>query len=572
MSIDYIAVTIPFQPVASISETLEWRTDVITSRNGNEQRVQLRDHPRRFLEYTYWFSDPYHQSMFDSIIYRWRGKLYGVPIWSQVRTFDGPLSSGSGSITCDTTNSEIVNGGIVIIWQDNDTYEIRNVDTKTDSSITLRDATTVAFTASTLHIAPVTSCTISRMAEQSIYTHNAGSTEIRFETTALPEDPTGTAPTQYNSMDLFTDFYLTGQGSKATLQHQVERVDNKSGAFELYRNKLIPDVTYLFDGLYSGRSDIWQFRYWLYRRKGRLVPFYAPTWRKDISLYSSIGAADTTIQIKPIGWEKSYEDDHRKYLLFRWQNKTNIVREITGVATSANYETLTIDSSLGLAGGADDFRSISVLRMCRLGADRIIMTYPKADIMKTSFPIIEVIDQDAFDDPNAPGWDGDGAVAYLWYKIEGLGIQVPDLSSYYIIKVPIIQMRTDPAEWRWYEPHDMSGGTVHVSREVGSYEGEKAADDDQWTFWSTGGTVAQNTEWWAYEFASATVIREIRINGSGGIAGVVPYMFTNFTVKASNDSTTGLDGTWTTLKTGLQPNGWVDKQIESNYFIIQGDV
>jgi hypothetical protein len=93
---------------STVTETLEWLTDVMTSPSGSEQRRTLRYLPRRFYEFTTMLVDA-ERRFFDNLLIRSGSARWYMPLWqdTNVITADRPL--GSAFIPTDySTSSKII--------------------------------------------------------------------------------------------------------------------------------------------------------------------------------------------------------------------------------------------------------------------------------------------------------------------------------------------------------------------------------------------------------------------------------------------------------------------------------
>ena len=134
----------PFMPQHGVDEVLEWKTDILRTYEG-EQRVMLRNAPRQFLSYTFLMNE-HTLAKARALAYGWGGGQFGIPVWTEV-IFVGAVSSSATSITVDTTTSEYVVGGQVLIWQDDSNYAEATVASNTSTQLNLSGAVGKTFTA-----------------------------------------------------------------------------------------------------------------------------------------------------------------------------------------------------------------------------------------------------------------------------------------------------------------------------------------------------------------------------------------------------------------------------------------
>ena len=74
-------VSIPIDWQDGVTEKIEYLTNIITSYDETEQRIQIRTNPRKSLVYTYTLSGPDEIGILDSLIWNWQGTVYMIPDW-----------------------------------------------------------------------------------------------------------------------------------------------------------------------------------------------------------------------------------------------------------------------------------------------------------------------------------------------------------------------------------------------------------------------------------------------------------------------------------------------------------
>ena len=66
---------------ANITEKYEYKTDIITSYDGHEQRIKTRQEPRRFLSYDYDAMSCYEAQWLRGLGRMRQTDTYYVPMW-----------------------------------------------------------------------------------------------------------------------------------------------------------------------------------------------------------------------------------------------------------------------------------------------------------------------------------------------------------------------------------------------------------------------------------------------------------------------------------------------------------
>lgn len=109
-----------------ITETLEWKTDVLQSPTGAEQRIARRLTPRRYFELTTVCAGA-ERGAFENWLARAGSMEWAMPLWPDVAQLTTNYAAGKKTIGIPTGGREFVNGAEVLLqsrpgWLS--TYEI----------------------------------------------------------------------------------------------------------------------------------------------------------------------------------------------------------------------------------------------------------------------------------------------------------------------------------------------------------------------------------------------------------------------------------------------------------------
>ena len=147
-------------------------------------------------------------------------------------------------------------------------------------------------------------------------------------------------------------------------------VESPVGAreFDDHAGVALPERSFLWTC--PDREACEELRGFLDARKGRLVPFWAPTCCRDLALAAD-AAAGVTITVRRAGYYDYLFSlgPARRYVAIFAAGGEPLLRKVTNATpASSTIETLTLDASTGipLAVGTT---AISFLVLCRLAAD-----------------------------------------------------------------------------------------------------------------------------------------------------------------------------------------------------------
>jgi hypothetical protein len=112
------------------------------------------------------------------------------------------------------------------------------------------------------------------------------------------------------------------------------------------------------------------------------------------------------------------------------------------------------------------------------------------------------------------------------------------------------------------------GGTAYSSSDFDQYYSAQNAFDNKYLdskdAWATEASSTIIDAWIAYKLTSSLTVNKLRLHPRPTFEHL---LFNNFTIQASNNSTNGSDGTWTTLASGLETtslNQWYEFTFTNN--------
>lgn len=372
----------PFE--APATEILEWKTQVLTSNNGTEQRIRLRKAPRQTFSVRYPLQ---HNDLrkAQNKAYGWATRRWAVPLWSEAQKLSGNISSGVTTFNVDTTKSDYRNIGLIYLYESNDKNLTVDTSSITTTAVNLKKPLSSAFTAP--WVMPVRIAT-ARGSLRRISNGFDGAIEVDYDIIDNIDLGAGTAPTQYLGYDIYTDEVLVGEELTDTYIARVDRVDYDSGVFSTYAPWTYVRPKRDFFYLVQGMSDIWTFRKWLHRRAGRMRPFWIPSFEDDLQLTSTEPTVSDVIKVKSDYYRDFGKD--RKHLAIMFKTKTWSFVEVSSTSDIGGGITqLSITPSLS-AVDPKTIEKICFLGLKRLDSDRVELRWDTNRTLTCTLPILEI--------------------------------------------------------------------------------------------------------------------------------------------------------------------------------------
>lgn len=376
-----------------IREAYEYKTTIIPSRDRHEQRASLRTNPRRTIEYvitahnTPTDTGKIRRLLHSTIFGAGKGP-YDLPIWSDAVVLSG-ITSGTTTLTFDTTAKDLVEDGKGILWKSETEYEYVDVsDVELAPPSQPRDIT-ISAAANTYSgnviFAPVRTAYLSADFDIQSITSNREHVTLPFELKtfgdeALTPNPiTNRSNSKYQQasfaplylgVELF-DLFSLRQAWKEEEGYQATRYEDRhdygNGAWSaedlvtgfaqnLGLNVTVTDKT-VFQNLLG----------WFTYHQGRRIPLWVPTWQDDLKV---TGISGNDITIEQMGYTDNYNlHEARRDVCFIEPDGTMTPRRITACVDGGATETLTLDG----APVADAMCSFLV--HSRLDHDRLELQY-----------------------------------------------------------------------------------------------------------------------------------------------------------------------------------------------------
>jgi len=375
-------VSLPYQAEAPLKETLEWSTDVMISNDGSEQRVRLRQSARQGFNMSYPVP-PGEMARAQNIAYGWIGRKWAIPVWSQAQIVPN-LISGDIVIPCDTDHFDFRAGGLVLIWASATKNEVIEIDSIDAASITLTRVLGNSYEAAA--ICPVYNGRVTGNIKRTT-TGFQGYMQVNYNVTDNI-DLASTAPPQYRGYDLYWTEQLLGDSGEITddILTRVDVVDYETGPVEFYAPWTNNRIGRPFTFINYGPEESWTFREFIYRRAGKLRPFWLPTFENDLRL-DMTGLVTSGLRVMADNYRGL--GDARNHVGILLTDGSWHARAITGTSLDdAEHIIIGIDSPISV--DASDIQMISFLGLKRFDTDRLEIDWPGNGISMSTIRMVEI--------------------------------------------------------------------------------------------------------------------------------------------------------------------------------------
>ncbi len=383
-----------------VVERLEWLTDVLPGFNTNEQRIRLRHNPRRTFSYNFAVTGRAAQRL-RMKLHEKSGSGMWLPDWTDPRQLvnDYPIGSTSvelddiAGITGDSTDSGVTFPGTwLIFWRSSTYYEVHRIVyvTQYNQSIGLDSALTLAWSAGDrvftlcqgVMLPPI------RFTE---HTTNVATGSITFACQADIDRNFGwnVSLDQFQNMDVWDDQPNRREAFQSDWKRDFSVIDFDTGIYRAFDRSAFENINHRCTYSMPDVAAVRRFRGFLFRRNGKLEPFWSVFSTQDMTLRFDIGGGDNSILIEDIGYTAAFANGNPAGAVYlKTIDGTRYYMTVQSVATSTNQEEITFSETFGQAIAKADVKLLSFLYQMRLNHDQIELSHIAPGIAESQLTLV----------------------------------------------------------------------------------------------------------------------------------------------------------------------------------------
>ncbi|WP_127110243.1 hypothetical protein [Pararhodobacter zhoushanensis] len=386
----------PFPAAQEISEVLEWRTDVLQARAG-EQRIALRALPREIITVRHRLDALGMARVAELARAGFAGEC-NVPLWHMAVQPVVDMDQGATEILLDTSVSDFRGGGLVAVALDGGEVVPVAIDTVQSDRLMLAEPLILplaglplpglSIAAGRITVAPIRAGVLTSAVEIARRRQGDGTVTASF---LLRDAPDLTAPVlpSYLGRPVQTDPSLVRRPLTASLRRAVEYVDNGFGPVVVEPLRDVFERGEAITLKAQGTTARWALRRWLYSLHGRQASFWLPTWGHELQLRAAMTSGSVLMRVAPIASVApvapiaSYVG---RRIMLEMPGGLRF-RSIIAAAEDGAEHRLTLSSNLGEA--VPHGTKVHFLTCVRLDADRVEIQHG-AVASELTLPMVEV--------------------------------------------------------------------------------------------------------------------------------------------------------------------------------------
>lgn len=381
----------PVNWASQFLESLEWKTDIIRSFSGKEQRRQLRLNPRRSFEYDFAEWGVSAQKIIN-LMRGWQNRPFAVPVWTDPTRITAIAAVGTTALVLDTTLKSFAAGGSVLIVN-GDSYEMGQISTLTDTEINVVNPLVNTWPIGSIAY-PIQ---FSHLPEKTAMTRKTDTALIgKIEAACVPGEsyayiPTLTAGTTYNGYEVLTQQPNWKDGISFDSDFAFGSFDNEVGLMQYNETEDMQRLTRSYAWLLKSRTEITNFRGLLGRLCGMKNAVYVPTWTNDFTPVRDHYSTEKTLLVKPNLFRTMVGVDATcDRLMIRTRTGGVLYRKILDISTDGTYDVIELDATLGVDVLTSNLAGIHVMQLHRMATDKVTLEWHNTATMVVQLSFVSV--------------------------------------------------------------------------------------------------------------------------------------------------------------------------------------
>lgn len=352
-----------------LTETLEWKTDVLQSPSGAEQRISRRLSPRRTFEFTTLVHDTGRQR-FENMLWQGCAGTWAMPVYPDVYALPAAVSSGATALSIPTAGRDFTVGGTVLLKTDESpdaTSRMVTVADMTGDSMQLTSPLTDSWPAGSL-VYPVRPAVLTEPPSLSRLTDNATTAQVRFriaEHNAFSNAPVLTLYRGHPVLESETDW---GESVSGSYQPLIRELDNGSSVPFRIDTAGRPFWRQTHSWFTTNRSAQTSLRQLLWYLRGRQRPIWVPGQTLDFSPKSAISG--NFVDVVEAGFTELGIRPGRRDICILLADGTRYYRRIAAVSLVSGAERLVLDGD-AITAGQSQIVAISLMTLARQDSDTV---------------------------------------------------------------------------------------------------------------------------------------------------------------------------------------------------------
>ena len=393
------SVVFPFAPEAPLRISLNYYTDIITSRTQEEQRLTVRANP--VIQMNQAFKTSLQESqVLENLLFRSHGRSWVFPLWYSQTLLSEDAGTGALTLMLDTTKLIISDAEFfdLLLWDSYDRFEVVSVDEVNDDSITLRRGLISDWSINSIVFPLVNAYSYGQVERVSRTDSNLlDSWEINFSIN-LPVMPEDLDDSSFEILSgdnvIFPEiiYYESNFINKTVFADVIDFETTGSGRIVGRKNLDSLNQSYNINFIALGYDQIITLFQIANYFKGRWRQVYISTKQRDL-IVKEDSVDNVTIRTFATEYARNILIDtagQKNFIEIVYNNGDVESKEIVSVTANADYDEVELDTALTTAITVANIDRISFYVLVRGNSDEAIITLNTLNSAQLEMSFIQI--------------------------------------------------------------------------------------------------------------------------------------------------------------------------------------
>lgn len=397
-------INVPPNWADPVVERLEWMTDVLPGFDTSEQRVRLRKNPRRTFSYSFAVAGIEAQRL-RMKLHETSGSGMWLPDWTDPRHLALSYPAGSGGPTGEieidditglladrTVAGQTVEGTWVIFWRSPSDYEVHRIIKifSADNEIRLETPLAAAWNKGD-RLFTLCQGVLRRPIRFTEHTTSVVSGSITFpcQTDVDVDWPWDVTLDQYQSLDVWDDPPNRREAFQSDWRRDFSIIDFDTGIYRAFDRSAFENINHRCTYSMLDVAAVRRFRGFLFRRSGKLQPFWSVFSTQDVNLVFDLGGGANSIIIDDIGYTAAFANGNPAGAVYlKTIDGTRFYMTVQSSAVNApGQEEITFIEFFGQPIAKADVKLLSFLYQMRLNHDQVELAHIKPGVAESQLTL-----------------------------------------------------------------------------------------------------------------------------------------------------------------------------------------
>jgi hypothetical protein len=391
-----------YLPEMPLEERLSWKTFIMKSRHGTEQRQSLVTAPKQVMRYVYSPETVVDKASLRNVLIGSKSFLFGVPEWWDMRLLTSAMTIGATVVNCDTINGNFYVGGPVMLKLPNGGSIDSLATAVTSTTVTLEEGVPVAIPLGSV-LVPLRFCYINGDVSLDDELVEIEETQIEFQTNNPRDVPftEGELDTSIftrhplDNLPVLLDPNMVSGRHGGDISLITDGMETEIGLRIQFPGELASKVGRPKEALADTFQKIWQWRRLVGYLRGSWRSFYLPTFREDLPVNTTYNLNSTTIVVKDVGLSFATMGTVQPYrsIMIKLSDGRVFLKQVTATVDNVNGTwTISIDTAPQVGSEIITAANIKIswLVLSRVAGDVVTFRHVRPGLAIVKFNTVSV--------------------------------------------------------------------------------------------------------------------------------------------------------------------------------------